>query len=198
MAVIAYFLGALPFSVWLTRLFLKKDVRRYGDGNPGSFNTFLAGSNLLGVLVMVLDISKAAVPVGLAYQSLSIRGLPMILIAVMPILGHAFSPFLVFKGGKAIGTALGTVIGISLWQLSLPAVLGAGIGIAFLTSTGWAIILAEIAILVAIAFWFHDPHYSWIMLCIIFILGWILRGDLKKPPQFRPWVIRAFSRLDKQ
>jgi acyl phosphate:glycerol-3-phosphate acyltransferase len=107
---LSFVCGSLPFSVWLTRLLLHQDVRRYGDGNPGATNVVRAGSNGVGLLVLVLDISKAAAPVGWAYFDLGYRGLPMFLIAMAPILGHAFSPFLGFRGGKALAVTLGVWI----------------------------------------------------------------------------------------
>jgi acyl phosphate:glycerol-3-phosphate acyltransferase len=113
MLFIAFLSGSLPFSVWLGRLLLGVDVRQYGDGNPGAANTFRTGNKLVGVLVLALDVSKAAVPVGLAYFNLGIRGADMALIALAPILGHAFSPFLRFRGGKALATALGVWIGLT-------------------------------------------------------------------------------------
>lgn len=195
MLILAYFLGAIPFSVWLTRLFLKKDVRKFGDGNPGAVNTFRAGNSVLGLLVLMLDISKAAVPVGLSYQQLGIRGLPMFLIAIAPVLGHAFSPFLKFKGAKAIGTVLGTLIGLSLWRMSLPAVIGAGVGIAFLTTTGWAITIGVLFALSALLIWFQDAFYLITLLSVFLILRVTLRTDFAKPPQLRSWVIKLASRL---
>ena len=100
MILVSFFSGALPFSVWLTRIFLRQDVRQYGDGNPGAANAFRTGNYLIGLFALLLDISKAAAPVGIAYNNLQIRGLPMFLIAIAPILGHMFSPFLAFIGGK--------------------------------------------------------------------------------------------------
>lgn len=194
MLIIAFVSGAIPFSVWLTRLFLKKDVRQYGDGNPGAFNAFRTGSSILGLLVLILDVSKAAIPVGLAYQQLEIRGMPMLLIGVAPVLGHAFSPFLKFKGGKAVTTVLGTLIGVSLWKLSLPGVIGAALGIALLTTTGWAIVVAIIFAAFATLIWFHNSFFFWVLLSVFFILLWTLRNDFKKPPQLRRWVVRLFSK----
>jgi glycerol-3-phosphate acyltransferase PlsY len=194
MLVIAFVSGAIPFSVWLTRLFLKKDVRQFGDGNPGAINAFRSGSKLLGLVVLILDICKAAIPVGIAYHQLDIRGLPMVLIAIAPVLGHAFSPFLKFNGGKAISTVLGSLIGVSLWQISLPAVIGAALGIAFFTTTGWAIVVALIFGMSAIFIWFQDPLYFFVLLGVFLILCWTLRADLSKPPQLRPWVRKLFSR----
>mgnify|MGYP001163344776 CR=1 FL=1 len=57
---IAFLCGSIPFSVWLGRLFLRQDVRQYGDGNPGAANVFRAGNQALGLFVLVLDVAKAA------------------------------------------------------------------------------------------------------------------------------------------
>lgn len=90
----------------------------------------------------MLDISKAAIPVGLAYFNLGIRGVPMFLIAIVPVFGHAFSPFLGFRGGKAISTALGVWIGLTIWKASLVGVIAVLIGNALFTPPGWAVMFA--------------------------------------------------------
>ncbi len=59
-----------------------------------------------------------------------------ILIAIAPVLGHVFSPFLKFRGGKAIAVSLGVWIGLTIWKASLVGVTGTVIGIALMTSTG--------------------------------------------------------------
>ncbi len=150
MILAAFICGALPFSVWLTRIYSGEDVRQYGDGNPGAANVFRTGNKFLGLITLLLDVSKAAAPVGFAYNNLQIRGILMFLIAIAPVLGHMFSPFLAFKGGKAIATVLGVWIGLTLWKASLPAVIAAAIGSLFLTSSGWSVMLAMIAILVTL------------------------------------------------
>ena len=57
---IGFLLGSLPFSVWLGRLVLRTDIRRYGDGNPGGTNVLRVGNRGLGVLVILLDMLKGA------------------------------------------------------------------------------------------------------------------------------------------
>ena len=108
--LLAFICGSLPFSVWLGKIVMGLDVRQVGDGNPGATNVFRAGNKLMGVLALILDIGKAALPVGLAYHVLDIRGLVMFLIAIAPVLGHVFSPFLGFRGGKGIAVSFGVWI----------------------------------------------------------------------------------------
>jgi acyl phosphate:glycerol-3-phosphate acyltransferase len=191
---LAFLCGSLPFSVWLGKILLGLDVRKFGDGNPGAANAFRTGNKLVGLLVLLLDISKAAAPVGWAYFNLSIRGIPMVLIAVAPILGHVFSPFLGFRGGKALATALGVWIGLTIWKLSIPAIVGALIGIALFTPPGWSVMLALGGILAVLLIWLSDPLLLAVWFSEVFILTWTHRLDLHQGIHLRPWVTKFFSR----
>lgn len=195
LVLLAYLCGSLPFSVWLGKRFLRIDVRQVGDGNPGAANVFHAGSKLVGLLALMLDVSKAAVPVGLAYFNLGIRGVPMFLIAIAPILGHVFSPFLGFRGGKAIATALGVWIGLTIWKASLAGVMGALIGITLLTPPGWAVMLALGGILMTLLIWLPDPLLLFVLAGQTVILAWTHRTDLSHWPRPRPWLAQRFHRV---
>ena len=190
---LAFLCGSLPFSVWLGKILLGLDVRTLGDGNPGATNAFKTGNKLFGLLVLMLDISKAAFPVGWAYQSLGIRGIPMLLIAVAPILGHVFSPFLGFRGGKALATALGVWIGLSTWKLSLPAVVGVLVGTAFFPPSGWSVMIGLSAILAAILIWLPEPLFISIWIAEVIILVWTHRHDLGQGIHLRPWLQKGIS-----
>jgi glycerol-3-phosphate acyltransferase PlsY len=186
----AYLCGSLPFSVWLARLFLRRDVRHYGDGNPGAMNAFRAGKPV-GLLVLVLDISKGAVPVALAYHNLGTRGLPMWAIACAPVLGHAFSPFLGFKGGKAIAVSFGVWIGMTLWVMSVPAVLLILFWTALLDVAGWALMLTLAGMLVVLLVWIPNPLFLAVLAGQAAILAWTHRADLRRRPHLRVWVTRG-------
>jgi len=188
----SFLCGSLPFSVWLGKLFLNEDVRNYGDGNPGAANVFRSGSKVLGLLALILDVSKAAVPVGLSYYNLGIRGIPMIFIAIAPILGHVFSPFLRFRGGKAIAATLGVWIGLTIWRASSVGVIGTVLGIILMTSAGWAVMLGLVMILIALIFWMPDPLLLMVWVSETIILAWTHRNDLRQKPALRPWLTRSF------
>jgi glycerol-3-phosphate acyltransferase PlsY len=188
---LAYFCGSLPFSVWLPKLFARADVRQYGDGNPGATNAFRAGGKLVGLLALLLDVSKAAAPVGWAYFNMGYRGWPMFLIATAPVLGHAFSPFLRFQGGKALAVAFGAWIGLTLWKLSLPALFLVLIWRKIIDVDGWAVMLALGTLLVIILLWLPEPLFIAVLAGQVLILGWKHRADLRQRPHLRPWLARG-------
>jgi glycerol-3-phosphate acyltransferase PlsY len=189
---IAFLCGSLPFSVWLGKIFLGVDVRQYGDGNPGAANVFRSGSRVVGLIALILDVSKAAAPVGLSYINLGIRGIPMILIGIAPILGHVFSPFLGFHGGKAIAVSLGVWIGLTIWKASLAGVIGVLIGIALTTSSGWAVMLGLVGILAVLLIWMPNHLLLLVWVSQTITLIWTHRTDLRHSPHVRPWLAKRF------
>jgi acyl phosphate:glycerol-3-phosphate acyltransferase len=192
LVLLAFLSGSIPFSVWLGKLFLRQDVRHLGDGNPGAANVFRTGKWFVGLLTLVLDVSKAAAPVGLAYFNLGFRGVPMFFIAVAPVLGHVFSPFLSFRGGKGLSTVLGVWIGLTIWKASLAAVVMVGIGIALFTPPGWAVMLAQGGILLTLILWMPDPLLLLILVSETILLSWTHRKDLSHWPHIRPWLVQHF------
>ena len=190
---LAFLSGSLPFSLWLGKLSLKMDVRQFGDGNPGAANVFKAGGKGIGLLALILDVTKAALPVGFAYHNLEIRGIPMVLIALAPVLGHVFSPFLRFRGGKGLAAVLGVWIGLTVWKASLAAVTGVSIGIALTTIPGWAVMLSMACILAVLLIWLPDPVFLLAWAGVMLILVWTHRADLRQRPKLRPWLATYFK-----
>ena len=121
--LLAYLCGALPWSVWLGRLFFKTDPRRVADGNPGAANAFRAAGWRLGVSVLLLDFLKAFLPIAIAAQILRFPPNQLFWIALMPTIGHAFSVFLRFRGGRGIVVMFAVWAGLTLYHL--PLVMGA-------------------------------------------------------------------------
>lgn len=121
--IVTYLLGAIPWSVWLGKGLFGLDPRHQADTNPGAANAFRAGGWRLGVLVLVLDYLKAFIPVLIANYGLSFSDEQCFWIALMSTLGHAFSIFLGFRGGRAIVVMFGVWSGITLYQV--PSVMGA-------------------------------------------------------------------------
>ena len=176
--MLGYICGALPFSVWLGRLALREDVRRYGDGNPGAANAWKAGGWPLGFSVLLLDFLKGAVPVALAHFTVGIAGLGLVPVGLAPILGHAFSPFLGFRGGKAITVTFGVWTG--LLPPAGPIVLGAlqtALHFARLPRA-WTPIIALCGLLIYLLIFAREPAYLLIWLGNTAIVAWKFRRDL--------------------
>jgi glycerol-3-phosphate acyltransferase PlsY len=185
-----FFCGSLPFSVWLGKVVLRKDIRQYGDANPGAANVFRAGGKGWGWLAILLDILKGAIPVGLANFSAGITDWSLTLIALAPVAGHAFSPFLRFKGGKAIAVSLGIWCGLTLYQVPLVLGLLLGIFIVLLTNNGWATVLG-FSILSVYLFLIAAPVWMLgVWLGNLLIVVYKHRTDLTQPNTLRPWVKR--------
>ena len=179
--ILSFLLGSLPLSVWVSQL-AGKDPRSIGDKNPGATNALKAGGKWIGLAAFLLDVSKAAAPVGLAYQIVGIRGWAMTAIALAPMLGHAFSPFLGFKGGKAVAAALGVWIGLTLWDVPLVAITSIVIWFLLLRNSGWAVLLTLIVMGVYLFFARPEPLLFWVLGFQSILLIWKHRAELK---QFR-------------
>jgi len=131
LVMLAYLAGALPWSVWLGRLFSGVDVRSVADGNPGAANAYRVGGWRLGAAVLLLDFFKAFIPVAIARWLFDLPGSQLFWIALLPSVGHAFSIFLRLRGGRAIATFFGVWSGLTLYEV--PLVMGSAAIVASLT-----------------------------------------------------------------
>lgn len=184
-AFFSFFLGSLPISVWVGRWGAKRDIREVGDKNPGATNVLRSAGFLWFSLAMMLDISKAAAPVGLAYHVFNWGGWPMWLIAMAPVFGHAFSPFLGWRGGKAVATAFGAWIGLSIWSVPLVALLAIILWFALISVSGWAVVLALLTILTYLVFFQPDPLFIAVAAGQLALLSFTHRADLGRKPELR-------------
>ena len=107
----SYLLGSIPFGFILTKIFLKKDIRDIGSGNIGATNALRTGSKFLGYSTLVLDITKAILPV--LYVKLNYPDY-IFIASLCAFLGHVFPIWLKFKGGKGVATYLGILFSINL------------------------------------------------------------------------------------
>ncbi len=185
-----FLLGGIPFSYLLGHLFLHTDIRQYGDGNPGAANVWKAGSWRTGLPAVILDYLKALIPVGLAYLKYDITNWELIPIALAPVLGHAFSPFLHFRGGKAVAVTFG------IWSVLLPGegILGLGLSmfVFFILQNvdSWTVILGMLFFFVYLLFKQVSIVILLIWLGNIIILIYKHRQDLKQPVIIKSWVLK--------
>jgi glycerol-3-phosphate acyltransferase PlsY len=145
--VIGFLAGSLPFSVWLGKRVLHADITAFGDANPGATNVMRAGGKKLGALALLLDMGKALLPVGIAYYLVPIADWRIIPIALAPIAGHAFSPFLRGHGGKAVATSAGTWMALTVWEGPTFGGLLLWLFTWLVGASGWAVLLTYLCLL---------------------------------------------------
>ncbi len=112
--MLAYLLGSVSFAVISSWLFKLPDPRTYGSKNPGATNVLRSGKKAAAVLTLVGDAGKGWLAVVLA-QVYNLPNEVIATVALAVFLGHVFPIFLRFQGGKGVATAVGVLLGLSLW-----------------------------------------------------------------------------------
>jgi len=185
-----FILGSIPFSVWLGYLVLHKDIRAYGDGNPGAANVLRAGGKAIGIVAIFLDYAKGAVPVAMAAFVGELSGWKMVPVTLAPVFGHAFSPFLAFRGGKAIAASFGVWTGLTLWQG--PVLMGLSLGLFYMIqdNDGWSVVLGMTTTLLILMVRHADSYLLAAMLGNVAIVAWKHRRELGRGMHRRPYLRR--------
>ena len=128
--ILGFSIGSIPYGYILAKWIKKIDIRQHGSGNIGTTNVWRVCGKQLGITVFILDASKGLLPV-LWLSSYDINY--ALLCGIGAILGHTFTPYLKFKGGKSVATGLGIFIGIAPIQ----AIISFGIWMLILRIAGW-------------------------------------------------------------
>ena len=199
--VIAYLIGSIPTSVWISKIFFGVDIRDYGSGNAGATNTFRVLGSRWGTFVMVIDVLK-----GLAATSLYIllpyyngsgsdsewdRTNLMVGLGLSAVLGHIFPIWADFRGGKGVATLFGMVLAIQ----PVVAICCVGVFLLVLYLTRFvslSSILASVAFAVFILVIFNErePLYRAFAIAVALLvllthqknIGRLLRGSESKVP----------------
>ena len=123
MAIIAYLIGSINFSIIISKKVAGFDVREKGSGNAGTTNMLRSVGKGAAALTLICDILKGVVSILIAIAIGSIvktidKSLIVQIAGVFVVLGHTFPIFFGFKGGKGVATALGVLL-MSNWQIGL-------------------------------------------------------------------------------
>lgn len=130
MLILSYLIGAFPSGYVIGKLFYKKDIRQFGSGNTGATNSFRVLGKPAGFLVTFLDIFKGFIVVFFPlWLPVSAEG-PIssfftngLIVGAFAILGHVYPVYLGFKGGKAVATSAGVILGMNPVLLIILAVI---------------------------------------------------------------------------
>jgi glycerol-3-phosphate acyltransferase PlsY len=181
----AYLLGSLPFSVWLGKLFLKKDIRSYGDHNPGATNVFIAGNITIGMTAILLDIGKG-IPLILIARHMGLGQIDVVIIGLAAILGHDFSPWLKFHGGKGVAITYGVLIAMWYPEWLFPFCATAIIGLIIWKSNAWVMLLTPIETILFMLFIHTELIGIIFMLCVQILFTFKYASNVTGPPRLRP------------
>ncbi|HEX3458845.1 MAG TPA: glycerol-3-phosphate 1-O-acyltransferase PlsY [Candidatus Baltobacteraceae bacterium] len=147
--VLAFLGGSIPFGYIVGRVFYRRDIRAQGSGNIGAMNALRTLGRGGAIAVLLLDALKGFVPT--LWATAAFRGEPVAaLIAAGAVLGHCFSPWLGFRGGKGIATSFGAIFALC-WPAGLVAVAGWAVGAGVTRYSSVGSILGSV--LAAVALW---------------------------------------------
>ena len=109
--VLAYILGSIPTAAWYAKYFHTIDITKHGSGNSGATNSMRVLGKKAGIIVLLIDVLKGFLPVFFFNLYFS-ETYQAFMLGIIIILGHIFSIFLSFKGGKGIATSLGVILAV--------------------------------------------------------------------------------------
>lgn len=161
--LISYLLGSIPNALIIGKVFFKKDIRNYGSGNLGGSNTGRVLGKKIGLLVMVLDLLKAVVAIFISKAIISntnpeLINLSIYLSSAFSLIGHCYTCFANFKGGKAVASTFGILFATNIYVFLITlAIYVLLLKLTKLVSLSSIIIFFISAIITLIPFFRHSP-----------------------------------------
>ena len=160
--IVAYALGSIPFGLLIVRARGGPDIRAVGSGNIGAANVSRNAGRFAGILTLLLDAAKGYLAVWLAARWTNGNIRWMMVAAILAVVGHMFTVWLNFQGGKGVATGLGVFLPIC-WQ---------------------AVVAAAVLWLIVVVFWRYASLGSISAAAALPILIYILYAPGHAPPEF--------------
>lgn len=182
--LLAYVIGSIPSGLWVGKLFYNTDIREHGSGNLGGTNTFRTLGKKAGLVVTIMDILKGTAATLLGsiaiFESVNVHPLFLGIIAVV---GHMFPIFANFKGGKAVATSGGILLGYH-WPIFVLLLVGFFVILKLTKMVSLtSMILAIIALIYTIVYYFTIDK-DWPLVAIMLLIGLFIfyrhRANLKR------------------
>ena len=182
--VLAFLLGAFPTAYVVGRRLKATDIRGLGSQNPGALNAYRQLGKGAGLLVLVVDTGKGALAIFVG-QRLGAPDVTLYLAALVATLGHNFSPFLRFRGGKGAATVLG-ISAIMLWQITAITVAVGAVLLAVTRHAVWS--MAGVLLLLNALTIGTGQTLGQIVICLV--LSFVVGGThfLRRYPDLLPAV----------
>lgn len=176
--ILAYLIGSFPTGVIVGKTFFQKDIRDYGSGNIGTTNTFRVLGPKAGIVVFLIDFFKGTLATVLPLLFHLSPHYLCVFTGLAAILGHAFSIFLKFKGGKAVATSAGFLLGYNPHFFLICAAIF--IPTLFITSMVSLSSLISVVLIFVASFFFHDLALNIISGLLVILLFWSHRSNIKR------------------
>lgn len=174
--LIAYLLGSIQTGLWIGKVFFHTNLREHGSGNTGTTNTFRVLGKTAGTITFLVDMLKGTLAVLLPIW-LGITEVSPLIIGFFAIIGHVFPFFTGFKGGKAVATSSGVLLGfVPLYFVFLLLVFALTLYltsmISFSSVTTAVVGLITLATFPAIHFLLdsYDPIFSAVLIIIVLVI----------------------------
>jgi glycerol-3-phosphate acyltransferase PlsY len=191
--VLAFWLGACPFALWVGKWLLGKDIRNYGDGNPGAYNVMRAGGRWSFALALVLDIGKGVPFVALAYYHFGLPDAMVMAVGLSAILGHAFTPMLRFNGGKALAVTGGVLLAMPQHEMFILVIILMFLAFLLINVDAWRVTFAMTLTLIYLLITKGLSLEPLFIVCVIAILAVKHFDELKTTkPKLRGKLITWF------
>ena len=174
--VLAYLLGSIPSGLWIGKAFFKINLREHGSGNTGTTNTFRILGTKAGLVVFAVDFLQGTLAV-LLPTIFGVTGISPMVFGLLAVIGHTFPIFAGFKGGKAVATSAGVLIGFSpLFLLILAIYFFASLYLTSMISFSsvTVAILASIGVLILPLTGWILPSYDIIFTIIVLALATLI------------------------
>lgn len=168
--ICAYLLGSIPSALWIGKIFYKKDIRQFGSGNLGTTNTFRVLGKMPGIAVLLIDIFKGTAAVLLPLLSVfADSSIHPLILGIVSVIGHMYPIFAGFRGGKAVATSGGVILGYHFpLFILLIIVFVIALKLTKMVSLS-SMIVSSVAVIYVLIFWMITGDY--LLLILIFCLA---------------------------
>ena len=202
--ILAYLIGSFPAGLWIGKIFFQKNLHDYGSGNTGTTNTFRILGLRAGICVFIIDFFKGWLATMLPIF-FDISNISPIVFGIMAVLGHTFSVFDGFKGGKAVATSAGMILAYNpifftflAFVFLISLYLSSMVSFASISCALAAILSVLIFPYFHIIFKFYDPLFTVLIICLASFIIYKHRSNITRIKEHKENLVPFGLNLFKQ
>lgn len=172
--IVSYFIGSISFAVLISKMAGLGDITKHGSGNPGATNMARLGGKKLAALNLILDALKGTLAVYIGQQ----LGFPVIAFVAV-VMGHCFTVFLKFKGGKGVATTIGALLLLNL-HIGVTAIVIWVITFLVFRISSLAALLAINLTMLKVAIWYNMDPMIWGLIIVSLLITYKHKANIKR------------------